>query len=160
MLYIITQQINKIIIFPDLSVNSSVVKIFLYSPQGRSSFHTWYCQNIFQACVNFWILFSEDSFNLLLAVFFIHLITANSIIFTYIGCFFLWSIWYWPQLEVRSVFLRLSCDDFKLKRCWMEELVVFYESIVCKKSVVPGLAASQFLQDTGPTTVNGCTCVE
>lgn len=35
-----------------------------------------------------------------------------------------------------------------------------YESIVSKTSVVSGLAASQLLQDTGPTVVTACLCTE
>lgn len=34
----------------------------------------------------FWTLFSKRSFNLLLAVGFVHLITANSGVFTHTGC--------------------------------------------------------------------------
>lgn len=40
---------------------------------------------MFQGRVNFWSLFSEESFNLLLAVGFVHLITANSGVFSHAG---------------------------------------------------------------------------
>lgn len=59
----------------------------IFPPQGRSSVQTWYCLSIFQCSVNFQTLFLEESYNLLLAVVFVHLITANSGVFTHRGCF-------------------------------------------------------------------------
>ena len=130
----------------------------LFPPQGGSSFQTWYFWNIFQGKVNFWTLFSEESFNLLLPVGFVHLITANSGIFTHTRCFV--SL---KQLVLATAGGEINVPQTQLWCFWAQrggELVVPYESIVSKKSVVPGLAASQLLQDTGPTVVTGCTCAE